>query len=123
MGSVVSPSGCVVLGDTVGWAFFSITASSSSIAYDFGSYAGTLTPPFFSCYRIWNWCSSLFFLFDTVALRQCEQGFLDRHVESLNLQELTLPVESIHRRYITTARCIWIAWFIGMQKIGRRFVA
>lgn len=49
MGSVISPSDCVVLGDTAGWKFSSIIVSpSGSTIRNLKSSTDTLKPPFLS---------------------------------------------------------------------------
>ena len=94
LGSVVSPSDCVVLGDAPGWAhYFPSYRDGSRIL------PAPLSPPFLS-YNVAPFTVPLY----TFYLTRRHSGkaniaFLDGHVESLTLRELTLPVEAIHRRW------------------------
>ena len=103
LGSVVSPSNCVVLGDTAGWDPSPNIISriiSDRAQRDFeGSFVDArFHPPLFSPVP-----SSLDSRY-TFHLTRRHYGnaniaFLDGHVEHGSLRDWTLPVESVHRRW------------------------
>ena len=100
LGSVVSPSDCVVLGDTAGWAFYPGTVSSSgSTVYDFRSSNVTLSPPFLSPVARFGLLPRYSFDLTRRHYGNANMAFLDGHVEHGNLRDWTLPVESVHRRW------------------------
>lgn len=103
LGSVVSPSDCVTLGDTSGWDLSPniIGQIISDVAHrDFEIFFVDVRfhPPLFSP------VPSLLDSRYTFHLTRRHYGhaniaFLDGHVEHGDLRELTLPVESVHRRW------------------------
>ena len=100
LGSVVSPSDCVSLGDTAGWAFYPGTVSSSgSTVYDFRSSNVTLSPPFLSPVARFGLLPRYSFDLTRRHYGNANMAFLDGHVEHGNLRDWTLPVESVHRRW------------------------
>ena len=95
LGSVVSPSDCVVLGDTAGWSsVFSFGPSRSDVRYwDMRFY-----PPLFSPLPF-GWFSRHPYIFHLTRRHygNANVAFLDGHVEHGSLRDWTLPVESVHR--------------------------
>ena len=98
LGSVVSPSGCVVLGDTAGWAFANVSINARSLK-DFRQPDRAHLFPFLSPVAR----SGLFPLYSFHLTRRhygnANMAFLDGHVEHGSLRDWTLPVESVHRRW------------------------
>ena len=97
LGSVVSPSDCVVLGDTAGWSsVFSFGNSRSDVRFwDMRFY-----PPLFSPVPF-GWFSRRPYTFHLTRRHygNANMAFLDGHVEHGSLRDWTLPVESVHRRW------------------------
>ena len=96
LGSVVSPSDCVALGDTAGWGFrwrggihISITSPGVDIRY----YPPLLSP------AAQNGPFGYFFHLTRRHYGNANMAFLDGHVEHGSLRDWTLPVESVHRRW------------------------
>ena len=96
-GSVVSPSGCVVLGDTAGWAFVNVSINARSLK-DFRqpNYAGLA--PFISPVHF-GFGPRYAFQLTRRHYGNANMAFLDGHVEHGSLRDWTLPVESVHRRW------------------------
>lgn len=81
MGSVVSPADCILLGDSAGWEY-SKQNRIDSVLISFHPDPGLPHYTFYLTRRHYG---------------KANIAFLNEHVESLNLRELTLPVETIHR--------------------------
>ena len=95
LGSVVSPSDCVALGDTAGWgfrwAFLHISITSPGVDSRFH-------PPLLSP-AAQNGPFGYFFHLTRRHYGNANMAFLDGHVEHGSLRDWTLPVESVHRRW------------------------
>lgn len=100
VGSVVSPSDCVVLGDTAGWKFSSVIVSSSGSAIrNFKFSADTLRPPFLSPAAGVRLVPRYTFHLTHRYSSKANIAFLDAHVETLTFWDLTLLIEIVHRRW------------------------
>ena len=96
LGSVVSPSDCVALGDTAGWGFrwgSSINISITSPGVDIRFHPPLLSP------AAQNGPLGYFFHLTRRHYGNANMAFLDGHVEHGSLRDWTLPVESVHRRW------------------------
>ncbi len=90
LGSVVSPSDCVILRDAPGWAhYFPSYRDGSRIFTD------PLSLPFFS-YNVAQFVPPYTFYLTRRHYSKANIAFLGGHVEALTLRELTLPVEAVH---------------------------
>lgn len=101
LGSVVSPSDCVALGDTAGWRrVFNVPAKVNVGVNSSGVFTlnNTFYPPLLSPVPS-GFVPRYIFHLTRRHYGNANIAFLDGHVESLNLRELTLPVESVHRRW------------------------
>ena len=103
LGSVVSPSDCVVLGDTAGWGRDFNVPAKVKVNVGVNSLGiFTLITPFYP--PILSPVPSGFVPRYTFHLTRRHYGnaniaFLDGHVEHGTLRDWTLPVESVHRRW------------------------
>ena len=96
LGSVVSPSDCVALGDTAGWGFWWGGSIRISITYpdvDIRYHPPLLSP------AAQNGPFGYFFHLTRRHYGNANMAFLDGHVERGSLRDWTLPVESVHRRW------------------------
>ena len=95
LGSVVSPSDCVALGDTAGWGFR--WGRAINLAFSSG-FDGRFYPPLLSP-AAQNGPFGYFFHLTRRHYGNANMAFLDGHVEHGSLRDWTLPVESVHRRW------------------------
>ena len=103
LGSVVSPSDCLALGDTAGWGFvFNIRFSSidGSDHLDHLFWDARYNPPLFSPLPS-GWLSRRLYIFHLTRRHygNANVAFLDGHVKHGSLRDWTLPVEEVHRRW------------------------
>ena len=98
LGSVVSPSDCVVLGDTAGWSSTVNFRGFVNGRLDLNVFDLRFHPPLFSPVP-----SGLVRRYSFYLTRRhygnANVAFLDGHVEHGSLRDWTLPVESVHRRW------------------------
>ena len=92
LGSVVSPSDCVSLGDTAGWVIANVFQNNSRLPW-------VLHPPFLSPVPRTGVVPRYSFYLTRRHYGNANIAFLDGHVEHGSLRDWTLPVESVHRRW------------------------
>ena len=104
LGSVVSPSDCLVLGDTAGWAFANVSINVRDSSGNVRDSLDFRQPNHVGLFPLISPVYSGFGPRYTFHLTRRHYGnanmaFLDGHVEHGSLRDWTLPVESVHRRW------------------------